>query len=184
MTASKKIEQSKLKDVLDAVKKGEEGSRLKLAGLTFPKLGVNEAVIKKLEQQAKKGDTEAMWKLGLCKEFEIGTKEDKKEAETLYETSSEGGNPTGVILAMNNCDCDNEDEEYDEEGDEYYEGEGEVDDDDENKYYDEYDEDGYDDRFDDAGDAALEMIDYASKCKRGWGRPMKGVNVTKIKIEY
>jgi len=176
MTASVKTEQSKLNDALDAVKKGEEGSRLKLARLTVSML--NQQEIKQLEEQAKNGDTEAMWKLGLCKEHGIGTKQDEKEAEHLYETSSSGGNPIGSILLMNVCEeCKGEyDDEECEDSNECGEGEDEN--------YEDYDDEDYDESYDGFADEALDLIGFVNTAKAGWYRPTKGVNFVKAKYHF
>ena len=51
-----------------------------------------------LEQRKAAGDAEAMWILGLCKEFGWGTKMDIKQAEALYALSSKKGNAVGTFL--------------------------------------------------------------------------------------
>jgi len=118
MTAKNKIEESKFRDVLNAVKRGEEDAKIKLAMLAFSGIIVNEEEVKKLEQQVKKGDTEAMWKLGLCKDFGMGTKLNKRIAESLYEESSFGGNPTGIILSMYGIELKHHDEDESDDDDE------------------------------------------------------------------
>ena len=54
--------------------------------------------VKMLKERVKDKDSEAMWMLGLCKEFGMGTKQDIKGAETLFEQSREGGNKVGLFL--------------------------------------------------------------------------------------
>ena len=54
-----------------------------------------------LEGQVKNEDNEAMWILGLCKEYGIGIEQDIKGAEKLYKQSSEHGNEIGKFLASN-----------------------------------------------------------------------------------
>ena len=90
--------------VLSAVEKGEESSKTKLAfynlsGYGSARKDVDEAVIL-LEERANSGDGEAMWMLGLCKEYGIGTEQDIKGAEKLYRRSREGGNEIGKFLAV------------------------------------------------------------------------------------
>ena len=70
----------------------------KLGGHGSARKNVDEAV-HLLEERAKAGDGEAMWMLGLCKEYGIGTKKDLKRAENLYRRSRKTGNRTGEILA-------------------------------------------------------------------------------------
>jgi len=173
MTTANEKEPSKFGDVLDAVKRGEEGSKIKFAQLIFSRLGVNEEMIQSLEEQAKNGDSEAMWKLGLCKEYGIKTKQNRKEAEYLYEASSEGGNPTGVILSLSAKD-DKKEEECEEDC-------GEEGDDDGN---DEEYEDDYDDSYDDYADEVLDRMGWinAAKAGSGWVHPTKRVNYSKSKF--
>ena len=175
MTARNKIDESKLQEVLNAVKKGEDGSRIKLEQLTFSKLGVDEEMIRRFGEQVEKGDSEAMWKLGLCKEYGLGTKQSVREAESLHEESSDCGNPIGIILAV-----DHPERGLNDNSEEQSEAEEEDDDDEEE---DEYDEE-YDESFDDYADDVLDRIDFISTAKAGWSRPMKGVNVSKVKNCY
>ena len=44
-----------------------------------------EAAVALLEAKVKDGDTEAMWMLGVCCEFGMGTEQDVDRAEQLYE---------------------------------------------------------------------------------------------------
>ena len=53
-----------------------------------------------LEERVKAGDGEAMWMLGLCKEYGIGTKQDIEGAEELYKQLREARNQIGEILAL------------------------------------------------------------------------------------
>ena len=43
-------------------------------------------------------DGEAMWMLGMCKEYGIGCEQDLKEAEGLYEECRESGNVVGKFF--------------------------------------------------------------------------------------
>ncbi len=88
--------------VLSAVERGEESAKTKLAwyklcGLEGTKKNVDEAVAL-LKERVKKKDGEAMWMLGICKEYGIGTEEDIEGAEKLYSESSKRGNVRGEIL--------------------------------------------------------------------------------------
>jgi len=88
--------------------------------LIISERGATEDTIEVLEQLVKKGNTEAMWKLGLRKEFGMGTEQNLREAKLLYQESCDGGSPIGTVLAM----IDNEDDfddEYDDRFDDYVE---------------------------------------------------------------
>ena len=91
------------KEVLSAVERGEESAKTKLAwyklsGMGGAKVDVDGAV-KLLEERVKEKDGEAMWMLGLCKEYGRGIEQDFEGAEKLYEESKEAGNEIGEILA-------------------------------------------------------------------------------------
>ena len=95
--------ETKYKEVIDAIERGDESGKTKLAwyklsGLEGVKVDADEAV-KLLEERVEAGDSEAMWILGLCKEYGRGTKQDIEEAYKLYEHSNESGNEIGKILA-------------------------------------------------------------------------------------
>ena len=108
--------ETKYKEVIDAIERGDESAKTKLAwyklsGLEGVKVDADEAV-KLLEERVAAGDSEAMWMLGLCKEYGRGTKQDIEEAEKLYKQSNESGNEIGKILA--------------EKGEDYERGSGEM----------------------------------------------------------
>ena len=89
------------KEVLSAGEGGEESAKTKLAwyklsGMGGAKVDVDRAV--KLLEERVKGDGEAMWMLGLCKEYGRGIEQDISGAEKLYEGSKEAGNEIGEIL--------------------------------------------------------------------------------------
>ena len=95
--------ETKYKEVIDAIERGDESAKTKLAwyklsGLEGVKVDADEAV-KLLEERVVAGDSEAMWMLGLCKEYGRGTKQDIEEADKLYKQSNESGNEIGKILA-------------------------------------------------------------------------------------
>ena len=96
-------EEEEYKEVLSAVEKGDdESAKTKLAwfmlsGLGGAKIEVEKAV-KILEERVAAGDNEAMWMLGICKEYGRGTRQDIEGAEELYKQSSESGNEIGKIL--------------------------------------------------------------------------------------
>ena len=95
--------ETKYKEVIDAIERGDESGKTKLAwyklsGIEGVKVEADEAV-KLLEERVGAGDSEAMWMLGLCKEYGRGTKQDIEEAEKLYKQSKERRNRIGKILA-------------------------------------------------------------------------------------
>ena len=57
-----------------------------------------EAAVALLEEKAQ-GDAEAMWMLGVCCEFGMGTKQDVERAEQLYKRGAEQGNATAKLLS-------------------------------------------------------------------------------------
>ena len=88
--------------VLSAVEKGDDRAKTELAwyklcGGGGAKKDVDEAVIL-LEERVKDRDGEAMWMLGLCKEYGLGTEQDIEGAEKLYKQSRKAGNEIGKIL--------------------------------------------------------------------------------------
>ena len=54
-----------------------------------------------LERRLKDRDSNAMWMLGLCCEYGLGTAQDIERAELLYRESCEGGNFVGEFLLKN-----------------------------------------------------------------------------------
>ena len=57
-----------------------------------------DAAVELLEKKVKDGDTEAMWMLGVCCEFGMGTEQDVERAEQLYKRGAEQGNATAKLL--------------------------------------------------------------------------------------
>ncbi len=99
----KKEFETKLSESMSAIESGDESAKTKLAwyqlsGLEGVKVDADEAV-KLLEERVDAGDIEAMWMLGLCKEYGRGTRQNIEEAEKLYKQSNESGNEIGKILA-------------------------------------------------------------------------------------
>ena len=93
------------KAVLEAVEKGDESAKTKLAwyklsGVGGCEIDTNGAVVL-LEERVKDKDTEAMWMLGVCNEFGRGCEQDISRAEELYQQSNEGGSEIGEILVEN-----------------------------------------------------------------------------------
>ena len=98
----KAAERVKYEEILSAVERGEESAKTKLAwyklsGMGGAKVDVDGAVVL-LVERVKDKDSEAMWMLGLCKEYGRGIERDIEGAEKLYEESKEAGNETGEIL--------------------------------------------------------------------------------------
>ena len=88
--------------ILSAVEKGEKDKKSRLAWFMLSGRGganadANQAV-QILEEQVKCKDAEAMWMLGLCKEYGIGTEEDINAVDELYEQSSKGGSIAGKLF--------------------------------------------------------------------------------------
>ena len=57
-----------------------------------------EAAVALLEEKVKDGEAEAMWMLGVCCEFGIGTEQDVERAEQLYKHGAEQGSSTAKLL--------------------------------------------------------------------------------------
>ena len=57
-----------------------------------------DAAVELLEEKVKDGKAEAMWMLGVCCEFGMGTEQDVKRAEQLYKRGAEQGNATAKLL--------------------------------------------------------------------------------------
>ena len=94
---------SDYEEVLSAVEKGDESAKTELAwyklcGVGGARKDVDDAV-GLLEERMKAGDGEAMWMIGLCKEYGLGTEQDIEGAEKLYVQSRETGNDIGKILS-------------------------------------------------------------------------------------
>ena len=64
---------------------------------------VSEAVAL-LEERVKDMDADAMWMLGVCKDFGIGTEQDSKQAASLYSQSEKGGSDiAGCLVKSVRC---------------------------------------------------------------------------------
>ena len=57
-----------------------------------------DAAVALLEEKVKDGNAEAMWMLGVCCEFGMGTEQDVARAEQLYERGAAQGNATAMLL--------------------------------------------------------------------------------------
>ena len=58
-----------------------------------------DAAVALLEEKVKDRDAEAMWMLGVCCEFGMGTEQDVDRAEQLYKRGAEQGNATAKLLS-------------------------------------------------------------------------------------
>ena len=70
----------------------------KLSGFDGAIIDPDEAVVL-LEERVKDRDPEAMWMLGLCKEYGRGIEREIEGAEKLYRQSRDVGNEIGRILS-------------------------------------------------------------------------------------
>ena len=91
-------------DVKKAVEGGDESAKTKLAWLKLSRLAGAEkdedGAVALLEERVKEGDDEAMWMLGVCNEYGIGTEQDIERAEDLYKQSRDRGNEIGKFFAV------------------------------------------------------------------------------------
>ena len=98
----KAAERVKYEEILSAVERGEESAKTKVAWYKLSWFGGAEddaiEAVKLLEERVKEKDGEAMWMLGLCKEYGRGIERDIEGAEELYKESKEAGNEIGEIL--------------------------------------------------------------------------------------
>ena len=98
-------EEQEYKDVLDAVERGDESAKTKVAwymlsGRGGAAIDAKGAVVL-LEERVKDRDAEAVWMLGVCSEFGIGIEQDIERATKLYGQSKEVGNVIGENLLEN-----------------------------------------------------------------------------------
>ena len=88
---------------LIAVEGGDESAKTKLAWFKLSGLGGAEkdedGAVALLEERVKEGDDEAMWMLGVCNEYGMGTEQGIERAEDLYKQSSERRNDIGKFFA-------------------------------------------------------------------------------------
>ena len=76
---------------------------LMLTGLGGAKVDRDSAV-KLLKERVKDNDSEAMWMLAICYEYGLGVHKSEKDAEDLFEASSQLGNEIGSFL-QDSSDC-------------------------------------------------------------------------------
>ncbi len=93
------------REAVSAMENGDAKAKTKVA---FYKLsgrgGVEvdrEGAVALLEERVKDRDYEAMWILGLCCEYGLGTEQDIERAQKLYGESKEGKNVVGEFLVEN-----------------------------------------------------------------------------------
>ena len=93
------------KDALDAVERGDESAKTTLAWYMLSGYGGADVdadgAVALLEERVKDRDAEAMWMLGVCCEYGIGTEKDIERAQKLYSESKDGGNAIGKNLLKN-----------------------------------------------------------------------------------
>ena len=100
------VDEAQYKEAVCALEKGDESAKTKVAfyklsGRGGATVDADEAVTL-LEERVKDGDGEAMWMLGLCCEYGIGTDQDIDRAESLYSQSWQVGNVVGDFLTTHN----------------------------------------------------------------------------------
>ena len=93
----------KYEEVKKVVEGSDESAKTKLAWLKLSGLGGAEkdevGAVALLEERVKENDGEAMWMLGVCNEYGIGTEQNIERANDLYKQSSESGNEIGKFFA-------------------------------------------------------------------------------------
>jgi len=101
-------EEAQYKEVLRAVKSGDNKAKTRLAWYKLSGHGGEEVdedgAVVLLEERVKENDAEAIWMLGLCCEYGMGCEQDLERAETLYKQCDEGENAIGNFLAVNGID--------------------------------------------------------------------------------
>ena len=101
----RKDDEAQYREAVRAMEKGDQSAKTKVAfyklsGCGGVEVDTDEAVVL-LEERAKDRDGEAMWILGLCCEYGIGTERDIGRSKLLYRQSSECGSVVGSILLKN-----------------------------------------------------------------------------------
>ncbi len=93
-------------EAVKAVKNGDEKAKTRIAwyllsGCDDVDVDVDQAVVL-LEERVKDDDPEAMWMLGVCYEYGLGTEQNFKKAKKLYDKCFEHKyNSIGGLLAFN-----------------------------------------------------------------------------------
>ena len=88
------VKQSELKETFKVTKEDFEKVNNRIKNLEHKITKINEERVKEV-------DAEAMWMLGACNEFGIGTEQDIERTEELYKQSYERENRIGEILMEN-----------------------------------------------------------------------------------
>ena len=104
MTEEQKSDELQYREAVHAMESGDERAKTKVAFFKLSGRGVKidgEGAVALLEERVKEGDYEAMWMLGLCCEYGIGTEQDIERAEKLYQECWEGRNIVGEFLMKN-----------------------------------------------------------------------------------
>ena len=93
-------EENEYTNALKAVQGGDVSAKTKLAWLILAGRGGSDvrSAVQMLEERVMARDTEAMWMLGICNEFGIGTERNTERAHMLYCQSYDGENEAGRIL--------------------------------------------------------------------------------------
>ena len=104
----KRVEGSNETDYEEAVRAMQFGDKKVKTKIAFFKLAGQggsdfdaEGAIHLLNERVGDGDCNAMWMLGLCCEYGMGTEQDIEQAELLYEQSVEAGSAIGRLLKEN-----------------------------------------------------------------------------------
>ena len=88
--------------VLRAAETGDMRAKVELARLCLTGRGGDaDKAVALLEEGVKDKDGEAMWMLGVCCEYGMGTEQDIGRANDLYTKSSKAGSEIGQFLAEN-----------------------------------------------------------------------------------
>ena len=94
-------------DVMLSVERNEKSAKTKLAWLLLSGFGGvsidKEQAVELLKEEVEKDNDEAMWMLGLCYEYGLGTKQNDSIAESLYRRSGERKNCTSDLFSDVNC---------------------------------------------------------------------------------
>ena len=100
-----KSDEAQYREAVSAMKGGDESAKTKVAYYKLSGRGGVEVdrdgAVALLEERVKDRDYEAMWILGLCCEYGLGTEQDIERAEKLYGESKEGENVVGEFLTEN-----------------------------------------------------------------------------------
>ena len=100
-----KSDEAQYREAVSAMEGGDESAKTKVAYYKLSGRGGVEVdrdgAVALLEERVKDRDYEAMWILGLCCEYGLGTEQDIERAQKLYRESKEGHNVVGEFLTEN-----------------------------------------------------------------------------------